>query len=496
MKHILFYHSLKNRLANFFGIIIIAALFISGCTKGFLDVSPQGIKKASNFWQTPDDAYQSVNAIYGNLHSAGMVGITAVAIESLGSDEADPGAKQNDIPEMYNFDNFSVTPTNQFIGSFWSALYQEINLCNQVIDHVDTMKSVSNTLKTQYIGEAKFVRALSYFRLVRAYGAVPLRLHLPTADEVNIPKSPVNTVWAAIETDLTDATTALPANYTVATDKGRVTKWAALSLHAKVAMYQNKWADVKTYTDLVIQSNNYVLFSDFYRLFRLQNELSTESVFEIQCDLIQGAENGVGFPWSQFSESQMPENMHGYGWNSPSLVLSNAYTNLDKRKNTTIMYIGTTTPDGDFVDPNGNNQPRYNMKNYVPLSNYISGYPVGSQQNIRVIRYADVLLMNAEANNEQNSNPTALISLNKVRARAGLSDITETDKVKLRTIIWDERKLELAMENDRYFDVIRQGRAAAIFGVKGWKASKNEVWPIPYNEIILSGGRLTQNQGY
>jgi len=115
---------------------------------------------------------------------------------------------------------------------------------------------------------------------------------------------------------------------------------------------------------------------------------------------------------------------------------------------------------------------------------------------VLAIRYADVLLMNAEANNELGTVPTATTALNQVRARAGLPVTTATNRAGLRTAIWAERRLELAMENDRYFDVIRQGRAVLLFGMKGWTANKNEVWPIPNNEILLSGGKLTQNQGY
>lgn len=188
--------------------------------------------------------------------------------------------------------------------------------------------------------------------------------------------------------------------------------------------------------------------------------------------------------------------MHGWGWNSPSLELANSFAAGDVRRNATILFVGTTTPDGDLVSADGNNQQRYNMKSYVPLSAYVNGYPVGCQQNVRVIRYAEVLLMNAEANNELENAAAALTSLNKVRKRAGLADVTTTDKTTLRANIWDERRFELAMENDRYFDVIRQGRAATLFGSKGWKAGRNEVWPIPYNEINLSGGKLTQNPGY
>ncbi len=491
---------MKFNLTNKQTGILLAVLLIvmGGCKKSFLDVEPQGQITAQKFWKTGNDANAAVNAIYGNLRSAGQVGIASMAIESLGSDDADAGAKQSDLPEMYQFDNFSVTSSNQFVGSFWAGLYTEINLCNQVLDNVDTMSTVDATLKTRYLAEAKFVRAYCYFRLVRAYGGVPLHLKVPKEPvEFNKERSTASEIWIAIEKDLTDAEAVLPVTYSNATDYGRATKGAAQALHAKAAMYQKKWTDVKTYSDKVINSGAYTLFNNYSNLFLYTNKLCSESVFEIQCDLIIGAEKGSSFPWSQYSECQSPENRNGWGWNVPSQDLVSAFSAASDniRMNATIIMIPETVG-GDNIVQSGNNNPRYNQKIYVPSSVYVSGYPRGCQKDVLAIRYADVLLMNAEANNELGTLPAATVALNQVRTRAGLPATTATNQASLRTAIWDERRLELAMENDRYFDVIRQGRAASLFGVKGWIANKNEVWPIPYNEILLSGGKLTQNQGY
>ena len=479
-------------------LMIVVLIIISACNKTFLDVEPQGQRTATSFWKTQQDATEAVNAIYGNLRSAGQVGIASVAIESLGSDDADAGAKQSDIPEMYQYDNFSVTSSNQFIRSFWAGLYTEINLCNQVLDNIDTMSAVDASLKARYLGEAKFVRAYCYFRLVRAYGAVPLHLKVPkTPAEFNKERTAASEIWTAIEKDVTDAEAILPVTYSSAINIGRATKGAAQALHAKAAMYQKKWNDVKTYTDKVISAGSYALFNNYGNLFLLSNKLCSESVFEIQCDLIIGAENGSSFPWSQNSECQSPENQFGWGWNVPSLDLVSAFSSASDniRMNATIIKIPETVG-GDNIVQSGNNNSRYNKKIYVPSSVYVSGYPRGCQKNILAIRYADVLLMNAEANNELGNTTATTVALNMVRSRAGLPATTATTQAGLRTAIWDERRLELAMENDRYFDVIRQGRAATLFGTKGWTANKNELWPIPYNEILLSGGKLTQNQGY
>jgi hypothetical protein len=477
----------------------VAFFVLAGCKKSFLEVNPQGQQKGSTFWASPTDALQAVNAMYANLHEWNQVAFAAIAIESMGSDDAEKGSAPNDATFMNQYDNFTVTSTEGQLNGFWTGQYQEINLCNQILDHVDTMAAVDAGAKARYKAEAKFIRAYCYFRLVRAFGAVPLRLHLPKdASEYNQPRTDTATVWNAIEQDLNDAATVLPVTVP-ASEYGRATKGAALSLHAKVAMYRKKWSDVLNYTNQVIALGVYSLFSNYEQLFRVNNENSSESIFEIQCSLIVG--NG-GSSNSQYSQVQGVRGSTGGGWgfNVPTASLAGAYETGDPRRDATIIFRGETTPEGDAIPPAGDN-PMYNQKSYVPFSMYVSGYNEGAQQNIRVIRYADVLLMNAEAANELGNATLAKQSLNAVRARARggnnaiLPDVTATDQATLRTAIWNERHVELAMEFDRYFDVIRQGRAAQIFGPKGWTA-RNTVWPIPQNEIDLSAGVLTQNPGY
>lgn len=469
-----------------------------GCKKSFLDVPPQAQQPSEEFWKSEADATKAVNAMYANLREWKQVAFAPIAVESLGSDDAEKGSSPSDATFMNDFDNFTASSTEGQIQDFWSGQYQEINLANQVIDNLPAISMDAN-LKARYIGEAKFIRAYDYFRLVRAFGDVPLRLHLPkTPAEYNIPRTPKAQVWAAIEQDLNDAASVLPATYPSA-DIGRVTKGAALSLHAKVAMYQKKWTDVLNYTNQVITSGVYSLFPNFEQLFRIPNENNSESIFEIQAKYIPG---DCGSSNSQYSQVQGVRGSVGGGWgfNVPTQDLVNEFEPNDPRKDATIIFRGETTPEGDAIPPTGDN-PMYNQKSYVPFSMYVECNE-GSEQNIRVIRFADVLLMNAEAANELGQTAAALTSLNKVRARARggnnaiLPDVTTTDQATLRNAIWHERRVELAMEFDRYFDVIRQGRAAQVFGPKGFKAGKNEVWPIPQNEIDLSAGLLTQNPGY
>lgn len=480
---------------------LIAGLCVSltfqSCKKSFLNVDPAGNVAATQFWKTEADATQAVNAMYANLHEWSNIAFAPIAVESMGSDDVNKGSTAADASYMTNFRNFSVNSGEGQVESFWDGEYQTINFANQILDNVPGI-DMTATLKTRYLAEAKFIRAYAYFRLVRAFGDVPLRLHVPKQSEFNIPRTPKAQVWAAIEADLTDAAGVLPTSYD-ATNVGRITKGAALALHAKVAMYQKKWADVVDYTNQVM-GLGYSLFPDYEQQFRTTHENNSESVFEIQCAIVP---NNPDASNSQYSQVQGVDGVTGGGWgfNVPSADLAAAYEAGDTRRDGTILFRGETTPEGDVI-PTGGNSPMYNQKSYVPYSLFVSGYNEGAQQNIRVIRYADVLLMNAEANNELGNPGAALPSLELVRARARggnpavLPEVTTTDQVELRAAIYKERRVELALEFDRYFDVIRQGRAKAVFGVRGWKEGKNEVWPIPQNEIDLSGGVLTQNPGY
>ncbi|WP_238395295.1 RagB/SusD family nutrient uptake outer membrane protein [Mucilaginibacter sp. 14171R-50] len=490
------YINARNAMALAFASLVA----VTGCKKSFLEVPPQGQPAATQFWKTGDDATKAVNSIYANLRGWTEVAFAPIALESLGSDDTETGSDPSDgsVPFMNMYDQFKVTSTQGQLSDFWNGRYQTINLCNQVLDHIDTI-DMDATLKSRYIAESKFVRAYAYFRLVRAFGNVPLRLHLPKdASEYNLPQSPKAEVYAAIEQDLTDAAAGLPQSY-AGNDVGRATKGAALALHAKVAMYQQKWADVLSLTNQV-KGLGYSLFPNYEQLFRVPNENNSESIFEIQASLIPGNPDASN---SQYSQVQGVRGQTGGGWgfNIPTKSLEDDYEPGDPRKDATIIFAGETTPEGDAISPTAPN-PRYNQKSYVPFSMYVSGYNEGAQQNIRVLRYAEVLLMNAEAANELGDATTALADLELVRARARggnnavLPKVTTTDKDALRLAIWHERHVELAMEFDRYFDVIRQGRAAEIFGPKGWTANKNEVWPIPQSEIDQSTGVLVQNPGY
>ena len=482
------------------GIGLIALLIVpSACNEEFLDTDPQGRETGVVFWQNAEDAAKAVNAMYANLRGWNNTAFAPIALESLGSDNTEKGSTASDATFLNNYDNFTVGSTEGQLLGFWQGQYQNINYANQILDNVPTI-DMDESLKARYLAEARFVRAYSYFRLVRAFGAVPLRLSVPAdASEYNIPRTPKEQVYDAIEQDLTEAAAVLPASYGP-TDVGRATSGAAKALHAKVAMYQQEWQKVYDLTTEIINSGQYSLFPDFEALFRIPNENSSESIFEIQNELVLG---NPGISNSQYSQVQGVRGVAGGGWgfNVPTQDLVDAFEEGDPRLDATILFRGETTPQGDVIPATGDN-PRYNQKSYVPFSRFVTGFNEGAQQNIRVLRYADVLLMHAEAANELGKTAEALASLEKVRARARggnpevLPEITTTNQQELRRAIWHERRVELALEFDRYFDVIRQGRGAEVFGPLGWEEGVNEVWPIPQNEIDISSGVLTQNPGY
>jgi hypothetical protein len=418
----------------------------------------------------------------------------------MGSDDVTKGSVPNDASFMNEYHFFTVTAGEGQLEGFWQGMYDNINFANQILDNVPAI-NMDGTLKARYLAEAQFIRAYDYFRLVRAWGDVPLRLHVPkSAADYNLARTPKADVYAQIEADLTAAAAVLPTTYDAA-DIGHASKGAALALHAKVALYEKKWADVITYTNDVTALGIYALFPDYEKMFRTQNKNNVESIFEIQNLLIP---NNPGASNSQYSQVQMPrvtEPAGGWGFNDPSPSLISEFESGDPRLAGTVINTGSTTPEGDMIDASAPD-PYYNLKSYVPFALYVSGYNQGCQQDKIVLRYAEVLLMNAEANNEMGNSAAALAALEQVRARARegnasiLPKVTTTDQGALRTAIYHERRVELGMEFDRHADVIRQGRGAAVFGSLGFVAGKSEVWPIPQNEIDLSAGTLTQNPGY
>ncbi len=485
-------------------ILILITLQIVAC-RDFLDIKPQGELTQEAFPETEGDALLATNAAYATLrswhyHSGGF------PILDIMSDDAHKGSNPNDaLSTVGPYENFTHTTTQDGLDRWWTSLYEGIKRTNVVIEHVPQVNMDTN-LRNRYIAEASFLRALYYFDLVRAWGGVPLVL--TTNPDLKLPRSSAEEIFDQIERDLLFAASQLPGKHQYTSqDLGRATRGAAHALLARMYLYKRNYLKAEEHAMHVIQSSDHY---DLEPIFENANghlgEHGIESVFEI------GAIGVEGVVGNQYANTQGVRGTpnRGWGFNRPSLDLRHAFDPDDPRLKLTIIDLGDviddveilgdgTTPDITYdIDGNIIEVECYNRKVWIPGTNVASQFG----HNRRLIRYADVLLMAAEALNENNKPDQALIYLNMVRARARqgndeiLPDITTTIKDELREIILAERRFELALEGHRFWDLVRTGKAAEILGPSGFEVGKHELFPIPQSEYDIAQGSLSQNPGW
>ncbi|KAB1231460.1 RagB/SusD family nutrient uptake outer membrane protein [Chryseobacterium viscerum] len=465
--------------------IALFSLTVS-CKDDYLDIKQEGYTEAASFFKTQEDALQATSAIYSFLRSWENSAFPYQFVFGVPADDVVKGSNPGDASFINVYDNFTYTVSDEGIRGYWIGQWQAINRSNQVITNVPKI-DMDSALKTRLVAEAKMLRAYFYFNLLRIYGGVPIFDGLQS--NYKIPRNSVEEVYNFIISDLTSAAEILPQSYP-ASELGRVTKGAALGLLSKVYLYKKDWQKAYDTSSQVI-AMGYDLDPDFNHLFRPAGEFGKESVFEVNCDC------APPFKGSQYAEVQGVRDQFGWGFFTPSNALENAFESGDIRKELTILRNGETTPEGDLIAMgDAQSVTTYNQKVYVPkaLNNSACGY--GSIQNIRILRFAEILLINAEAANELGNTSTATTNLNKVRKRAQLGVTTATTQGALRTAIWHERRVELALEGDRFVDLVRTGQAATVLASYGFKAGKNEVFPIPFDAVTESAGVLTQNPGY
>jgi len=492
--------SILTLLKNFF---LLWLLFAATQCSDFLDKTVQGSLLDINFPETEQDAINATNAIYNTLRIAAYNSGTFPILDIM-SDDALKGSNPTDAAATIGaYDRFQHIPTEGSLQDWWNTLYQGVRRANIVLEKVPPLE-INESLKTRLVGEASFLRALFYFDLVRAWGGVPIVTN--TAAETELVRSSREDVYNLIESDLLTAITNLPEKSAyAAADMGRATKGAARGLLAKVYLFQNNFTNAERYALEVINSGQYSLEPEFTRASNVAGEFGVESVFEVGAIGQEGIENG-GNQYANVQGVRGTPN-RGWGFNRPSPDLIAAFGPNDPRREATVSYLGEVldevtiagdggTPD-EIRDAAGNiiEIETYNQKVWTPGINV----PTQWEHNRRILRYADVLLIAAEASNENNKAAQALTFLNQVRARARgnnaaiLPDISETNKDALRDIILNERRLELAMESHRFWDLVRTNRAAAELGPLGFIPGKHELLPIPQVEIDLTQGRITQN---
>ena len=494
-------------------------IFLWSCSKSFLQV-PTTTPVPEN---DPNAAQNYVTAAYSSLiyvdAGGGWIydthGVAYVAATNIMSDDADKGSFDLDQPPINELDNFTETSANSMAAALWNGYYAAIARTNNSLDALAVAPLDSATAK-KLRGEILFIRGYYYFNLVRFFGGVPIVTYVPNGPRAAV--SDTTLVTRASAADIYNQVIIPDLQYAVdncplkgQTPTGRITKGAAETLLAKVNMYLKNWDKVKSLTDDVIASGLYSLVPDYATIWRQAGDNNAESIFEIETGEYSGTDGGIPL----YSEMQGPRNLggnwsnptfpnptgdRGWGFCTPSLSLINAYEPGDVRKAATIISVNLNSPTGigdtlwdGFMIPVGTQSPYYNYKAYhsEKLESFFTNRD-REIKNVHVLRYAEVLLMSAEAATQMSGD--VLTPLNLVRARANLAPVSSADQ----NTVWNERRVELALEHDRFFDIVRQGRAAAVMQANGknFKAGVNEVLPIPGTQIALSGGRLTQNNGY
>mgnify|MGYP003640992428 CR=1 FL=1 len=475
---------------------VLSALIFSGCSNDFLDTKQTETISTTDLALFNNDAGAQgfVTAIYSKFTDWNMSSFSWIGVSSIASDDADKGSSPGDTGSDKDLmDALTYNSSSGSVEEVFTANYQGVNRCNEALSFLPQLDQADANLRTRLMGEAKFLRAFMYFTLVKTYGGVPIVDHLPNPSSeedrvMQLTRRSVTEVYAFIVSDLTDAIAVLPTKDTyAASEKGRASKGAAYALLSKVYLYQKEWQKALDNANLV---TGYSLVTDYASQYKITGENDSESIFEIQGTGSTPAKGIQGY-----SATQGARGAGGWGWgfNTPSMSLVNAYETGDVRKNATIIFAGTTLYDGRVVPLTVEN-PRYNYKAYS--SAYTDGWE--TDVNIKYLRYAEVLLIKAEAMNELGQTTTAIPILNQIRNRAGLANTTAVSQADVRTAIWKERRVELAFEHDRFYDLVRTGQAPAAFAIDGktFTVGKNELFPLPQKFISEANGLSIQNPGY
>lgn len=472
--------------------IYLTALVLgfSSCKDSFLNLAPISSANTATFYKTSSDMLNALNAAYGSLQSAGQYGNYYVVSE-IPSDDTTP-VLSGSVTDQDEFDKFYLRTTNPFLLARWSDGYRGIYRTNAIVDRIGTV-TMDETLKKRIVGETKFLRALMYFNLVRVFGDVPLVLKETTdpAEGYEYTRSPVADVYAQIVKDLADAESALPDKYTGA-DIGRATKGAAKSLLGKVYLTRKQYAEAAAKLKEVIDGGVYDLLPNYADVFKAANKNHKESIFDIQYKKGSiGEGNGLPNAYAPENSGNSVVQFGGGGNNRPTPDFVNAYEKGDLRM-AVSMATGYTNAQGVRVE--------YNHVRKYSDTPTVNG---DSEDNFPVLRYADVLLMYAEALNETAKTAEALPLLNRIRKRAGLADKGTLTQAEMRLALEQERRMELAFEGHRWFDLVRTGRAipvltakAQAIGIKANLTENNLIFAIPQSQIDINPSKIKQNTGY
>lgn len=484
-----------NIFKNFLlaGILLSGGLVFQSCNDEWLDLKPDGRPVGD---EVPLGGFEaSAFGLYASLRTeSGVSDFSYVWSHCIRADDNEKGSTASDAAtDGTVFNNFGYVATNGHIKNDWNGHYKIIYDANELINTAEASGDTSSGTLVN-IAEAKAIRAFCYFELRRDFGEVPINLKtidLPT-DEV-APKSTIAQVDAQIIKDLTEAANTLP-NQWPSSYLGRATKGMANSLLAKLYLYQGNWAKALELSETVINSGVYQLNTSYDNEFSKAGNNSKESIFEIQKTYDYPTKYSNNFYECQGVRGSGTWDL-GWGFNVPSNELVAAYETGDLRKKTTILESGGP----DIYSTAGYTLPSvptiaqqyWNGKAYTyPAERIQYAQNKNHWENIKIIRYADIILIASEAA-FQTGNPTkATTYLNMIRSRAGLPNITAT-----LAAIKNERRFEFAMEFERFYDLVRWGDAITVLAAKGY-AERNKYFPIPQEAIDKSQGVLIQNPNY
>ncbi len=507
-------------------IILFAVIIITACNKSLLDKVDPNRVTPEGFYSNADELTQGVNAIYSIVQGANLAAREWFYIHDTRSDDMASGGSQLEAPR-YQLLTGNQTSANSVMLAVWQGLYRTIHRANTVVDAAPQTKSIDPALRLRFISEAKFLRSWANFDLVTLWGSVPLyKTHVLTLEGAQ-PKAKTDSIYAFIIQNLLEAQNGLPATYTNQNDLGRATKGAAQALLGRVYMQKGDYASAKIQLDAVRTSGNYSLMNNYVDNFSEETGFNAESIFEV-------AFYGTNFLWGGGSSdgngvsgkaTTRTQEYSAVGWRnlipSDSLLANfERVTKGDAKNDPRFKYnfyrsgdtIVNNTATLDTSKVLGNTSNFEGKKEKISWRKYTSLYKIGSTgyfgpMNLRIIRYADVLLMLAECENELGNISTAVGYLNQVRARPSVNmppyptvnyPVGNKNQV-LRAII-HEKRVELAGEEIRNRDILRWRSQGKITyePITYFQKNKHELLPIPQDEISTNP-KLTnadQNPGY
>jgi starch-binding outer membrane protein, SusD/RagB family len=474
---------------KFLKITLLTALVFSAinCKKDWLDTFPPEGPTPANYYRNEAEALAGVTACYDVL-SAQLDKLYGLGLDAIGMYCGDECVGGRTAPRDFSpFEQFNLTGSEVTLQNTWRECYAGIYRCNLVLEKLDGVP-MNDVLKARLKAEVTFLRGFFHFELMKCFGGVPVVTKVLTPADARLPRNTRAETVAQIETDFKAAIPFLPLkSQYAAADLGRATKGAAQSFLMKLYVFEKRWAEAVTVGQEVVTSNEYRLFDDYNDNFSTAKENGTESIFEIQCKTGSGTgEGNAHYDLESFENTPNPR-----GYTQPFASLRNSYKN---------NAAGAKDPRRDFTI-------KVNIISSTLLASYKYNRPQTPQPaiqydgelNFKLMRFADLLLLFAEAKNETDDAAGAMAAINMVRGRQNVAmpTLVGLSKTEVREAIYDERKWELAFEGHRYFDLVRWGISGTVLRAQGrdFVDGKHELMPIPVNEITLNPA-LVQNPNY